>query len=870
MESNGVKSARKGMRAVCLEGIVLLSVFAAACAIAAAYLGAVPYKPHHKPYRYGAAAMIATGHGFVKPGLNALPALDTFLKFGAESWDPAELPETVPHTPPEDWQRSHHYLLYAVALCWRLFGFSWDALVPLHALFFAASCSLAYGLFRLGMNRWIAAAAAVCFMISPAHLQMIPELRDYSKAPFILGTMFVLGWLVTRPLRPWRLLGLSGLLGGLLGLGLGFRLDMLICLMPAVLTLAFLVPGWRRREIAFRGAAVCALLLCFGLVGFFPIKTMRELGSTSSHNITGGLYRGFDSHFGLRPSYYQSLPLWNDFYIHETVASHHYRVNGIQEEIRYFTPESSEAGKGFLRSYGLLFPADIVLRAYATVLRMLETGPAWIMEGYGHNAPLLRAMGVLSALMAHLSHFGRFYAVAALLLIAVRNFRWALFAFCALLYFGGYPSLQFLPRHAFHLSFLSFWAPAFLLCQGLSGVLTLRDSERRRRAWALLRSPRRWWGRGLGSALGFAFLALILVFPPMLLLRGYQDRQVHAYTRAIAAADTERLEVKATSESEHGPVRWKPEGLFAGRPAEEVARGTATEYLCVLLGGDAATVPVQVSYSAANAAASDFSMVVYVPVRTSRGGELSRFYFPVYHAFEESQFRGRSFQGVLISRQHAPRFKGLYRVKDLAPFPVLPVLTLPPGWEAWPGHKEILSGARDHSKIMRRVLSAKKNRLQYGSFETWDAGAIAPEGFTPPRRHSTLERERQAVVHGEYAVRQTWSASDGADSIFNKFHLRVRLKPNTRYELWVNAKNMSEVPVGVSVWRYRDMGGNPDLRRIALNVVHMRPTGRFEERGGIFRTTGEDNVEYLFPTSYTGEGVPATVVWDNWRLLELP
>ena len=183
--------------------------------------------------------MWVCGHGYVNPMVPDVPGLAAFLDSGTDCFDCGAIPEGVRVLPADvsgmtfeevdayhpqaqfpgflAWQRYHLYLVWAVALCWWVFGVCWSSLTPLAGVLYGASVASAYGVFRAGMGRRLAVAAALLFMVSPLHLEMLPHLRDYSKAPFLVCALMLLAWLVRRG-RGWRVtLGLAAL-GGLAAL----------------------------------------------------------------------------------------------------------------------------------------------------------------------------------------------------------------------------------------------------------------------------------------------------------------------------------------------------------------------------------------------------------------------------------------------------------------------------------------------------------------------------------------------------------------------------------------------------------------------------------------------------------------------------
>src|SRR5439155_198290 len=80
------------------------------------------------------------------------------------------------------------YLMLTVSWTWRLQGrVAWSALTPLFALLYGITIVLAYLIFRQGIGRPLSAMAACALAVSTLHLNNLPHLRDYAKAPFVLG-----------------------------------------------------------------------------------------------------------------------------------------------------------------------------------------------------------------------------------------------------------------------------------------------------------------------------------------------------------------------------------------------------------------------------------------------------------------------------------------------------------------------------------------------------------------------------------------------------------------------------------------------------------------------------------------------------------
>src|SRR5262249_1473663 len=190
----------------------------------------------------GAAIAFACGLGYVDPGYEPTPAVAAFLDKKIDSLDCKELPADLPTQPPNFTQKLYRYMTMSAALVWRIAGVSWTNLSVLFGVLYGLSALAVYGLFRLASGWPLALAGSAMMITSPLQLRYLPQLRDYAKAPFMLTLMLLLGLLVLRPFTVRRTLLMAAAYGVVMGVGLGFRNDLLINLLPFFLTLMFFLP----------------------------------------------------------------------------------------------------------------------------------------------------------------------------------------------------------------------------------------------------------------------------------------------------------------------------------------------------------------------------------------------------------------------------------------------------------------------------------------------------------------------------------------------------------------------------------------------------------------------------------------------------
>jgi hypothetical protein len=161
--------------------------------------------------------------------------------------------------------RSNLYLALVVSWIWRAFGISYESLLLLIAPLHAAYASAHFALARLFFPRALAIVSGIIGVISPIAISMMFLAGDYVKGPFILWAAVLLV-IALRSTRAKAFLGWAALAGGIVGLGLGFRPDILIFIPIGVILLAFFSQrtfslGYAATGVAaYTGAAVVMAL----------------------------------------------------------------------------------------------------------------------------------------------------------------------------------------------------------------------------------------------------------------------------------------------------------------------------------------------------------------------------------------------------------------------------------------------------------------------------------------------------------------------------------------------------------------------------------------------------------------------------------
>jgi len=644
--------------------------------------GNVP--PQFYQGEFAPAVMLTCGRGYINPDASQTPQqLSDFLTLKLDTFSCDYLPVNLPTSPLNKFQEVEQYLMGTVAFFWRLFGISWKALTPLFGIFCGTTAAISYGIFRLGMGRALAIVGTLALIISPIHLLNILRLRDYCKAPFILALVLIMGYMVKQPLKRTTLLGLSAACGTIVGFGVGFRMDLLICIPAFIGAVLIFLP--RRSNAKTRIQIVAVFVACFFMTGL-PIISSLSGGGNTFHVILIGFGSSFDDKLGVASFLYKWANAGNDDFIYSTLSSYSYRINHNPVPFTMATREYEQVGLQYFLEIVKNFPADMLTRVYAAALKILAM-PFDINQAISsklikdmHN-PIIKniILEIYNGYHVILSPFIRvtyLIAAIALLMLSVRSLRIATFSLLFLIYFAGYPALQFHNRHYFHLEFISLWALGFVLQQAFQ--LINRNSLTRHQFWTIIYQPRRWWNSSVQRLIVFALAACFFLTSPLYTLRWYQYHHLGSFLKSYSTAEMEQLNLARTSLDENTVLI---QALNFAQIDSSEPKKMKTEYLVAEFDKsrcNALELSATFRYKTeVISPLADFSASVSIGLAASSDNlnTANRVFFPVYYS------EALKFKGIEISPSRADCVTALYRVKDITKFPLLLTLTLPPNWE---------------------------------------------------------------------------------------------------------------------------------------------------------------------------------------------
>jgi hypothetical protein len=659
------------------DALVLIAIFVAGSWAGSRYVAAFQQVDHGEfgQAEFGAAVTFACGRGYGNP-LTAGPALADFLSRRADSFSCAQLPADLRLGPLNITQALYRYLMIAAALQWKWSGISWSGLTPLFGLAYALTLCAAYGLFRLIGGPLLGGLGVLPLAISTHHLEYLPHLRDYAKTPLMLLLLLVMAWMAMPPLDRRRCLMLAALFGAILGVGLGFRNDLMIHVLPFAAVVLLLLPGRWRANLGLKVACILLASATF-LATAWPILVAYRSGSNTGHAAVLGLVTAFDRRLDVTRPAYDLGSSYLDRRAMILINTHSYLRSG--RFVDYLSSGYDRAAVGLLGLVARHWPADILVRAYASVLQVLEF-PFIVPSGAdpwprGVSAPwLIRFYQSRADALHQLSGLGPVVVTVSLIAMAVSDPRAAALLLLLLLYYCGYPAVQFDPRHFFHLEFVDWWALVF------ASVVAIRS------AWGIAaRGGVRVFKLGRAARRGSLMLvAIVMLALPLGILRLYQQRHLTSVIGSYEQATARPLRVSRRPTT--GATLIVTDDLWS---EQDVREPMALRYLRAEFGGPscgAADLPLLVKYEAANGA-DDLSELVRIPIMAV--GQTVRF-FPVYHLRATTRFAG-----LVVPTGYEDCFRSVGVIDNLASLPVLVNLTLTPTWRSSSLYQRLAS--REHA-----------------------------------------------------------------------------------------------------------------------------------------------------------------------------
>src|SRR5262249_52012232 len=163
-------------------------------------------------------------------------------------------------------------------------GMSWRGIWAVTALLHGLTVAACYALFRVWVSSPFAAAGAAFMCVSPIVLVQLANIRDYSKVPFFVAALALTAVVAVRPLQRRARIAASAAAGAIVGIGFGFRTD-LIVVVPLFVASVALFAGHRPwTGLADNARAVAAFLLA-AIITSAPILLRVSGGGSNPYHV---------------------------------------------------------------------------------------------------------------------------------------------------------------------------------------------------------------------------------------------------------------------------------------------------------------------------------------------------------------------------------------------------------------------------------------------------------------------------------------------------------------------------------------------------------------------------------------------------------
>jgi hypothetical protein len=628
-------TARFGRDAVAVIGLAVLAFAAGRSAFTAA-----PSQPFSQA-AFGPAVMVAAGKGFVNPVPAPGGALQRFLLMQSDSIDVQAI-DVIRVEDPDQFQNMHRYLIGSVGAWWRVSQVSWQRLAEVAGVLHALAVLAVFVLLRGFLPVMPAVIGAAWLACSPVQLMYAPHLRDFAKGAFILAAIPGVVVLVLSASSRRAIAAVAAATGVVIGVGIGFRTDVAIMVPIAVVSLLLFRGARPWTGLGDKLLATGVLVLAVVVSAWPVLSRLSSDGSNAGHVVLLGRAEVFDARLGVEPAPYGYLPFYSDTYLYNVLRVRHAAATGVT--LTMPSPEYDAASVELWQQWLRHFPADAHTRLLAAadgVLNLAFDNPTPEAAG---NWPVTVALDGVWEWLNQWRGWGWLLGLALIGAAARRGLRRALFAALMLIALAGYPSLQYDPRHYFHLQAIPI---VVIVAMAWAVVEQAAARLRGRQAAGDDRSPAvslQW------SALTAVMVALAVTVLPATTLRAYQAHHLRGTFDGFLHAERVPLDVEFVPV---GTNRWL--ARWPGvKGVETRVPGLASAYYVAEFTADGsnAAMAIGLRYSFAPA---------WVPCalvrRLTTSAGVARFAFAAYSLEGDS-----SFDGIEMGPEMRRRLIGVHRV----------------------------------------------------------------------------------------------------------------------------------------------------------------------------------------------------------------
>ncbi len=604
------------------------------------------------------AITIATGQDFGDPAPAKNSALYEFLTGRRAELSVADA--VAQTSPAGQFDYSERYLFLAVGYWWKIAGIKWSGVAGVAATLHVMAVLGVYATLRLFTPLLFSLVGALWISTSSLQLMFVPHVRDYSKGAFFLAAIPLAIVLASRARSRTAMLATAVAAGTVIGIGLGFRQDLLIML-PITIACILLFRGERPwTDLSQKAQAIAALAITIGITAYPILSKFSTEGSNSYHVILLGYADSFDDGLGITRPAYRVQPYYDDGYIDVILRTRTETREGRWTS--YGSLAYDRAGRQLWMEILRHFPADELTRILAACnssLNLLFVNPPASIV----TRPL-PAESYAAATYTWLHRWNGWGLALGLMLIVVASLsapRLGALTVFLLLALGGYPSLQFGDRHYFHLQAIPVFALLVVIWAGIVSPLWIQ-----RHKW--------YWLPFTVGAVAIALAATTVL--PLGMLRLYQSRHVESLLSGFIAGSRTRVEPEFVKRPDtKWLLRWPD---VAGRRSTLGALSSA--YYLVELDANGLQEPPAIGLRFRSTPTATACLRV-LSAPAERG--IVRF------GVETFSYPGHEFEGVEVEDRAVRHVTGIYRMSEDGPAGIPLELRLPSDWRRGPLYQRL-------------------------------------------------------------------------------------------------------------------------------------------------------------------------------------
>ncbi|MGV7219884.1 MAG: hypothetical protein ACQ9MH_00005 [Nitrospinales bacterium] len=671
--------------------LLLLMVLTFSTVVSSSYMSSYiknGIKPDFYQNIFGPAVLDTCGRGFQIPILKEGSPLKEFLDLKKDHFSCKDLEGKLSIRVGLNTLVSQtQYLMKLVSWTWSVRGISWSALAPLFSIFYSLNIAILYCLFRLGMGRGMAFMGSALLCISWVHLTYLPHLRDYSKATFILALIFILGCLIKWGNRRIVIVSLSTCFGVITGIGLGFRLDILICIPPFIVSLFFLLPCGVKSNIRTKLEGLSLSFILMIATGWGPLSYMQQ-GQNGWHVALLGLAPYFTDALGLKESIYQWISKYDDKTVQAMASIYSYNRDLVYAFVS--TSNYDKITADYFLEFAKIFPADFLIRVLGSFVGINNLSfVALENQTLGNQSTVEMLYRGRQTLMAPFISWGLGPVVIALLLQSAYKIRFAIFSILFLFYFSAVQTLQFHVRHYFYLEFIFLWSLGFLFhhlfVRARESIREIYIARNEKKVWNEIIWPKDRRLATLTRPLKFFGIVLLIIFGFLYGLRQYQEDRLKELFLAYENAELVPLKWQVVSQSNNSNLTQVKDFIDKNSfwPRQNnIAYGF--QYLVVEFNPqcESSSKSSMVEVKFINGYKNELVDLIknYKVIIPPIEKKSTRVFYPVHSWHDE---RGiYTFKELRLNARDVTCLKGMYKVKKpLSLSPLTFILSLPPDWE---------------------------------------------------------------------------------------------------------------------------------------------------------------------------------------------